>query len=84
MQTIITPEKITVLPPLVSLSEVSVGDNGGYPRHKFTYAECQLLERNGFLVPERYELIEGDIVPKMPRGNRHKTSITLTVADLLP
>lgn len=87
-QTAITPEKVDVLSaPLSGEARpgrllFSIGDNGGYPRIKFTHEMILCLNDAGFLNAEKCELIEGDIVPKMAQGFAHKTSVSLLVAAL--
>lgn len=61
---------------------VTTGENGNYPRKRWTVEECRFLQNSGLLGDSRYELIEGDIVFKMPQGFAHKTSVTLLVAAL--
>jgi len=45
----------------------------GLPRRKFTVAEIERMCRKG-LIPEeeRFELIEGEIIPMSPKGNWHE------------
>ncbi len=61
---------------------VTFGGNGNYPRKRWTVEECRFLQNSGLLGDGHYELIEGDIVFKMPQGFAHKTSVTLLVAAL--
>jgi Uma2 family endonuclease len=45
----------------------------GLPRRKFTVAEVERMTRKGlFLEDERFELIEGEIIPMSPKGNWHE------------
>ncbi|MBC7808166.1 MAG: Uma2 family endonuclease [Akkermansiaceae bacterium] len=71
----------TPVPP-ISPPSVTTGENGNYPRKRWTVEECRFLQNNGLLGDGRYELIEGDIVFKMPQGFAHKTSVTLLIAAL--
>ena len=45
-------------------------------RKLWTRKECELLEENGLLT-ERYELIFGDIIYKMPQNLPHKIAVML-------
>ncbi len=69
---------------LIDDSETAVlrGSNGSFPRKRFTVAECRFLQDGGLLEAGRYELIEGDIVYKMPQGFAHKTSVSLLMGIL--
>lgn len=46
-------------------------------RKKFTRDECDFLEREGLLDPERYELIEGDVLFKVSKNRPHVITATL-------
>jgi Uma2 family endonuclease len=50
-------------------------------RKKFTETDCDFLERSG-LLDDRYELIEGDIVHKMPQKNPHRLTVIRLIAWL--
>ena len=50
-------------------------------RKRFTEADCEFLERSG-LLDDQYELIEGDIVPKMPQKNPHRLTVIRLIAWL--
>lgn len=41
------------------------------PRKRLTRADCAVLEMNGLLDQQRLELIEGDLIEKMPKNWRH-------------
>ena len=43
----------------------------GFPRKRWNIKECRFLQEAGLLIPGKYELIEGDIVVKMPQGYVH-------------
>lgn len=63
---------IAVLPP----------QQDGYVRKKWSVQECRLLVESGLLSPEKYELIEGEILFKMGQGRLHITVITRIIAAL--
>lgn len=45
----------------------------GFPRRAFTVAEIlRMVEAGVIAEDENFELIEGEIVPKSPRGNQHE------------
>ena len=45
----------------------------GLPRRRFTVAEIEAMTAAGILdEDERIELIGGEIVPMLPKGNRHR------------
>ena len=69
-------------PKIAFADAVTTGANGGFPRKKFTVADCRFLQENGLLDAGRYELIEGDIVFKMAQGLAHKLSVTLLIGVL--
>lgn len=58
------------------------GSNGSFPRKRFTVAECRSLQDGGLLEAGKYELIEGDIVFKMPQGYAHKACLSLLIIAL--
>lgn len=53
------------------------------PPHKlWTRAECDRLAAAGFLEPDRYELIGGELVLKVPKGYLHMLSLQLLMTWL--
>ena len=60
----------------------------GLPRRRFTVAEIEAMTAAGILdEDERIELIGGEIVPMLAKGNRHemlKSALTLSWARRLP
>jgi Uma2 family endonuclease len=61
----------------VTLSSVSPSSPATVRR--FTRAEYDRMVETGFFHPEeRLELIDGQIVEKMPQGSRHTTAVSLT------
>jgi Uma2 family endonuclease len=52
-----------------------------YPHKKWTVGECRALVENGILDPVKYELIEGDIVVKAGRSQRHAYVVMRLVAQ---
>lgn len=51
-------------------------------RRRWTREECARLEEVGFLTG-RYELIDGEILPKMPQDPPHATAIVLVLQWIL-
>lgn len=50
------------------------------PPHKcWTREECSVLESSGFVDLEHYELIEGELIPKMPKNPPHSRALKLLV-----
>lgn len=41
------------------------------PRKRWTRAECDQLERHGFIDSQRYELVEGELIDKMGKNQPH-------------
>jgi Uma2 family endonuclease len=60
----------------------------GLPRRRFTVAELERMTAAGILdEDERIELIGGEIVPMLPKGNQHeilKAALTVYWARSLP
>ena len=53
------------------------------PPHKlWTREECAILERSGLVNLDRYELIEGELIQKMPKGQRHILAVVLLASWL--
>ena len=52
-------------------------------RIRWTRTDCERFERDGLLTPGKYELIEGDILRKMPQKRPHlfATSLTLSLMN---
>lgn len=50
-------------------------------RKRFSEADCEFLERSG-LLDENYELIDGDIITKMPQKNPHRIAVIRLIAWL--
>jgi predicted RNA-binding Zn-ribbon protein involved in translation (DUF1610 family) len=45
----------------------------GFPRRAFTVAEIRQMVEAGIIAEdENFELIEGELVPKFPKGNQHE------------
>jgi Uma2 family endonuclease len=45
----------------------------GFPRRSFTVAEIRRMVEAGIIAEdENFELIEGELVPKFPKGNEHE------------
>jgi Uma2 family endonuclease len=75
----------TIAPPVPRPSPVSPasalpGDFG--ERYQFTRAACEMLEEAGY-IPERWELIEGELLVKVGQKDNHAKAIMLLVAYLL-
>jgi Uma2 family endonuclease len=51
-------------------------------RKRWTRADCNLLERLGML-PNRYELIDGEIIDKMGQNRPHAIAVTLIIKWLI-
>lgn len=47
-------------------------------RIRWTRDDCERFEQDGLLVPGKYELIEGDILRKMPQKRPHAIALSLT------
>jgi Uma2 family endonuclease len=47
------------------------------PRKRWTRDDCAVLEREGLVEPERYELIEGELILKMPKNQPHTRALTI-------
>ncbi|WP_395094314.1 Uma2 family endonuclease [Armatimonas sp.] len=47
-------------------------------RIRWTRDDCARFERDGLLTPGKYELIEGDILRKMPQKRPHAIALSLT------
>ncbi|MBB6052206.1 Uma2 family endonuclease [Armatimonas rosea] len=47
-------------------------------RIRWTRTDCERFERDGLLTPGKYELIEGDILRKMPQKRPHAIALSLT------
>src|SRR5579862_2658709 len=43
----------------------------GFPRKKWTVADCRRMTESGLLEPGKFELIEGEIVSKMGQSRIH-------------
>jgi Uma2 family endonuclease len=54
----------------------------GYVRKKMSVRDCRALVESGLLDPEKYELIEGEIVFKMPQGRLHVAVVMKVIAVL--
>lgn len=53
------------------------------PAHKlWTREECERLQEAGLLDPQRYELIEGELVLKVPKGHLHMRALVRLIAWL--
>ena len=53
------------------------------PPHKlWTRDECAILERSGLVRLDRYELIEGELIQKMPKGQPHILAVVLLASWL--
>jgi Uma2 family endonuclease len=48
-------------------------------RRKLTREACHALEAAGIIEPERYELIDGEVIPKMPKTQLHTVVLQLLV-----
>ena len=53
------------------------------PHKRWTRDECTILERSGLINIDRYELIEGELIQKMPKGQAHILAVAL-LASWLP
>jgi len=54
------------------------------PPHKlWTREECAVLESTGLLDPQRYELIEGELIQKVPKNMPHMRSAMLLLEWLV-
>ena len=47
------------------------------PRKRLTRADCAVLEEAGAFDQERVELIEGELIIKMPKKRRHVRAVTI-------
>jgi Uma2 family endonuclease len=45
--------------------------------------DCECLERDGYLEPGKYELIEGNIIPKMSQKRPHINTNTVIISRLI-
>lgn len=45
------------------------------PHKRWTREECAVLESSGLLDWERFELIEGELIPKMPKSPPHSRAL---------
>ena len=54
----------------------------GFFRKKLSVRDCRALVECGLLDPEKYELIEGEIVLKMPQGRLHVYIVARLIAVL--
>lgn len=62
-------------------SAVEVPTLSSPPAHKlWTREECEQLQEAGLLDPQRYELIEGELVLKVPKGYQHMLAVVHLVA----
>jgi Uma2 family endonuclease len=53
------------------------------PPHKlWTREECAVLERSGIVDLDRYELVEGELIQKMPKGHAHMLAVMLLASWL--
>ncbi len=52
------------------------------PRKRWTRAECQSLESTGLWNRDRFELIDGELITKMPK-NRPQALVVMLVAEWL-
>jgi Uma2 family endonuclease len=43
---------------------------------KLTRGDCRALEAAGLIEPERYELIDGELIPKMAKSRLHVIALT--------
>lgn len=73
----------TLTPPVSPPPAPEVNPTGDFPRKRWTVKECRFLQEAGLLTPGKYELIEGDIVLKMPQGFEHLLVINRLLAALL-
>lgn len=51
-------------------------------RYQLTRTACEMLEEAGF-IPERWELIEGELVVKVGQKDKHSKAVMLLIAYLL-
>ena len=55
------------------------------PPHKlWTREECAILKRSGLVNLDRYELIEGELIQKLPKGQPHILAVALLASWLRP
>ena len=52
------------------------------PHKRWTRDECTILERSGLINIDRYELIEGELIQKMPKGQAHILAVALLASWL--
>jgi Uma2 family endonuclease len=69
------------MPQLIDTS-AEFGTSDYFPRKRWTAAECERLVSDGLLDGAKFELIEGDIVPKMGQGRLHVIVVTRLIALL--
>jgi Uma2 family endonuclease len=53
------------------------------PHKRWTREDCVVLESVGLLEPERYELIEGELIQKVPKNLPHMRSVVLFIEWLI-
>lgn len=53
------------------------------PHKRWTREECTVLERTGLLNLERYELVEGELILKVPKSVPHMASVMLLMEWLI-
>src|SRR5579862_7600895 len=54
----------------------------GFPRKKWTVAECRRMTESGLLEPGKFELIEGEIVSKMGQSRIHIATVSRVIQAL--
>ena len=69
------------LPPAPPSDLYLSGDD--FPRKRWNVKECRFLQEAGLLAPGKYELIEGDIVEKMPQGIKHIIAVNRLLVALI-
>jgi Uma2 family endonuclease len=71
---------LTVTPPRFHPAKASPANFG--ERYPLTRAACEMLQEAGF-IPERWELIEGELIAKVRQKDRHARAVLRLLAYLL-
>lgn len=63
--------------PVAILGPLADADSVPVQRKKWTREECDLLADSGILDPQRYELIEGELIEKVSKNQPHMLAVML-------
>ena len=64
------------------LTTIATPNEAKPARILWTKQDGEFLESGGLLCPGKYELVEGEIIPKMPRNRSHMRVITRIILFL--